>query len=182
MTCVLIEFWPQRRNAARKSRFVVTNGQRSIIIQFSLRMANQAGLDAVAEDALFLGGQLLVGGSSFMYLKSLHEAGPQHVVIHQQNKGLHPIFQRVNKKTCGYVMLYMTLQAVGFQAYTGIVPLSLSLRPNTHFHLFTFIYPAYRRGQQSRLHRILSGREPVSLSPHRSLRLRLMNTAGAVIK
>lgn len=69
-------------------------------------MSQRAGVSAVKDEAVFLSGQLLVGGSAGMYLKSLHDSRGQLV------KG-------VNFRTCGLVVFFLTVEAVGFQAYTG---------------------------------------------------------------
>jgi hypothetical protein len=79
-------------------------------------MSQQAGIHAVKDQAIFLSGQMLVGGSSLMYLKALHEN--RHELIAKQ-PGLKTFFKRVNLRTSGYVVFCLTVQAVGYQSYAG---------------------------------------------------------------
>jgi hypothetical protein len=61
-----------------------------------LSQSQQAGVEAVRDEAVFLGGQLLVGGSSLVLLK------------------------RLNWRTSGYVLCSLSVQAVAFQTYCGM--------------------------------------------------------------
>ena len=79
-------------------------------------MNRQAGMDSVKNETASYIGQLLVAGSSLMYFKSLQE---NKKVLMKQQPWMRVVFDKVNLRTSGYVLFFMTVQAVGYQALRG---------------------------------------------------------------
>ena len=97
--------------------------------------SQQAGINGVKDEAISLSGQLLVGGSSLMYLKSLHDSRHHFIKMHPSTK---TFFQKVNLRTNGFVIFFLTAQAVGFQTYTGEMYAPVSYQPSVEVCLNSY--------------------------------------------
>lgn len=125
-------------------------------------MSHWAGWEAIKQEALFFSGQLILGGSSALFLNSLSSSASTPSSQSSQSSSSSSFLKTKLGKFCysksyAHVLFWLTVQGVGYQAFT-----------------------AYERGKESHFRQIVSGTCPVLVPPDRPLYLRLFPTGDLI--